>query len=552
MKRIKHQIVIVAVLLAALTLSACVHPLEHDNAELMVSVYIPDVVATKAETGPVNPTENERKITKLQIWVFLHDEAGSQADILVTYKLFDVRDKDTGLRHEAVTRFGLPLSTEMFKILSAENAKVDVYAVANADPIWGLDVGTTRDELEAFVLKEGMYGVNPLTTTVPEAGLPMSGVLKNADVKGGYPVLNVSKPNISSLTLVRAVSKIRFVFVQQGKDSNPTENPLNTYCAIKRIEFTGGGIAKEERLFTENASAISEDYTSLSGIYFSGDPLLANGQIACAETPEDLVYRAGETAQAYETRLDAALGTKVSQVGPVYFRETDQTITGRITFVTDNSGTENTVDFNMAAGDALLRNHSWIVYAYFSEETRTLELTVTVLPWQKDTFQYDYTDASVNVVRRFAVTETNPATFTKIQMPGDFFDVLFWHTVTINEQERENEIKADIIIATPVGGILHAVPVPGALDGVTVITDAIKVEPLTHSIYPNGIDNGTNEDCKIEFTITCNKGTHSDAELEGQYIDLHFYVEHAGREIDLGSESRDYFRFRLKQNWKEQ
>ena len=74
MNRIRYSIVIVAALLAALLLNACVHPLEHDNAELLVSIYIPDAVFTKAETGKVNPLNDEKKITSLHVWVFLHSD----------------------------------------------------------------------------------------------------------------------------------------------------------------------------------------------------------------------------------------------------------------------------------------------------------------------------------------------------------------------------------------------------------------------------------------------------------------------------------------------
>ena len=240
MNRIRHHFaIVVAVLLAALSAGACVQPLEHDAPELMVSLYLPDLLATKADNGPVNPTANEHKVTTLRIWVFLPD--GTRA----SYKAFDLASMETGLTNNAVTRFGLPLTPQMFSVLSAENAKANVYALANADASWGLDDTTTQDELDAFVLENNMYGAATMTTAVPAAGLPMSGVLKNAPVTGGYPVLN-----ISTLTLTRAVSKIRFVFIQQGLDSNPTETPLNEHCAIKSIVFNNSEIAEKENLFT--------------------------------------------------------------------------------------------------------------------------------------------------------------------------------------------------------------------------------------------------------------------------------------------------------------
>ena len=74
-------------------------------------------------------------------------------------------------------------------------------------------------------------------------------------------------------------------------------------------------------------------------------------------------------------------------------------------------------------------------------------------------------------------------------------------------------------------------------------------------IYPNYLhpEDGRIEDCKISFEISCNPGTHTDEELEGNYIDLHFCVEIGDNErwIDLDSESIDYYRIILQKNWNE-
>ena len=180
MNRIKHSIVFVAVLLAALTVDSCeFRSLERENAELMVSVYIPDAVFTKAETGKVNPLNDEKKVTCLDIWAFFH-ETGN----LISHQTFSAGLDNTGLYHSTITRFGLPLTDEVFNSL-AGGTTVDVYVLANMSSASSIE---SRDDLDNLVLSGDLFGVSPLTTAVPEAGLPMSGVLKEATVTGEYLV----------------------------------------------------------------------------------------------------------------------------------------------------------------------------------------------------------------------------------------------------------------------------------------------------------------------------------------------------------------------------
>lgn len=562
-----------AVLLAGLSAISCRHEtIESEQAELQVALYIPDAVMTRAEAPSVSPLAAERTVTTLHIWVLLHDTGE-----LVSYKSFNSNLDQSGLSHSTITRFGLPLSDEMFKTLTPESGPrptVDVYAVANVASAWSGELPnenseTLRADLEALVVN-GIGGSSPLTMAVPAAGLPMSGVLKNASVTGGYPVLN-----ITTLKLTRTVSKIRFVFCQQ---LDPAKGkPVNEHCKIMSIKFDGVDeenekdcrVADTERLFTTQSFDIgtSPSYSTLdASIAGTGaNPLISNDQLARSEDPEDLFYQSPghetESVEQYEKRLATALdGYPNSQVGPIYLRETDKRISGTITYQIEDGGDEknNTVAFSMDA-DKFPRNHSWVVYACFAQETMSLQLRVVVMPWDYTTYLLDYTTSSVNVIQRFTVLETSPATFLKEETKDGFFDVSFWHTVTIDEADVENALHGTIIIATPVGGTLHIVPVAKTTDDTyTFVSDAIKVSPESVEIYPNHISdsgepNGVIEDCLIPITISCNHpddGNHTDTALEGNCIDLHFYVETLdGREIDLGSESIDYYRFILSKDW---
>ena len=132
----------------------------------------------------------------------------------------------------------------------------------------------------------------------------------------------------------------------------------------------------------------------------------------------------------------------------------------------------------------------------------------------------------------------------KHQNENGYYDIYFWHTLN----NQPNVIKGDIIIATPVGQKIHVVPVPGAPEGRTPIADLFTVTPLVATIYQNGT---TTENCKIDYEIACNPGTHTEAELEGNYLDLHFCIEigNGERWIDLDSESIDFYRIILKKDW---
>lgn len=560
MCRMKHIVCWAAfLLLSAVSCRRAAHLRE--DAQLMVSLYIPGAVMTRAETGMVNPLRDELSITSLQIWAFL-----SESGELISYKYFSPGLNNTGMPNSSITRFGLPLSDEMFALLSGSRPKVDVYAVANAasavSPVPGSE--TSRDELDNLVITE-IGGNWPLTRAVPDAGLPMSGVLKGADVTGGYPVLN-----INNLKLTRAVSKIRFVFCQQGIPATETTvaEKANDACEIVKITFDGGSdcqISTTERLFTTQSLDLGDtpEYVSLSSEISGsgGNTLIPNSILSIVEDPGSLFFRSTgnetEAAEHYENRLDAVI-SQYSQVGPIYFRETDKTISGQIFYRVEPNGELLSARFSMLENDVFSRNHTWIVYACFVEETMKLELKVVVLPWEYTSYSLDYTSSSINVIKRFSVYEPNPATFDKIKTDDGYFDVKFWHTIEGDEGPEDNLIKGSIIIATPVGATLHIMPVPGT-NGSTLLTDAIQVSPASATIYPNyqspDNPNGRIEHCIIPIEIKCNPsytGSSYDGQLEGNYIDLHFIVETTDhRYIDLSSESIDYYRFILTKNWKQ-
>lgn len=569
-----HILRVVAVLFMAWPFTACERTLVEGLPELSVSIYIPDMNTTKAETGNVSALAREKVLSSLQIWVFIHDDTDSNKDgQLVGYKAFTAGQlTDTGLPYATTTRFGMPLSPSMFTLLSEEDAKVDVYAVANAISATSTYLGedTKRSILDGIVLSGSYFGVESLTMRAPDPGLPMSGVLKAASVTGSYPVLNVS-----TVTLTRAVSKIRFVFCQQGTpaiDETPA-TPSNTACVIKSISFGGTSnghdcqIAKSEKLFTDNKYGSTDnlfdivDYIPLTATLAgeNGADLMSNADISVLEYPEALLFRSAghttESAQEYETRLDAAVAQS-SQLGPIYLRETDKPISGTIVYNVGEGDVEAT--FSMPSDDVLSRNHSWILYAYFAETTKTLQLKIVVLPWDKSIYDMGFTTSPyiVNVVRRFTIPETDPHTFAKVQNTNGYYDIHFWPILN----DQPNVVKGDILIDAPVGQTICVVPVAGAEEGYTPVENIfsiVSITPREHIIlspYHEQPENSRSEDSVVEYTISCNipDGYNVDA-LEGNYIDLHFCVKIVDgdkvRWIDLDSESIDYYRIYFHKNW---
>ena len=156
-----------------------------------------------------------------------------------------------------------------------------------------------------------------------------------------------------------------------------------------------------------------------------------------------------------------------------------------------------------------------------------------VLPWDKSSYDFDFTTATVNVVRRFTITENDPATFKKTQTADGYYDIKFWHTLN----SQENIIKGDILVATPVGQKLHVVPVAGALDGCTKVDGIFSITPMEATIYPNyqHPEDGRIEDIIFGPFFICdcsteNFGSLSEEQLK-RYSEQFQYPEHFFRDV---------------------
>lgn len=392
--------IISALLLTVLAAAGCFRdPLIYpDNATyLTVRIFVPQTVITKAETGYEAATEAERNVTSLQIWVF---RAGAtSATGLVGYRMLEGDAlAATGLNAGYETRFTIPVADDFVQETPRPN--VDVYAVVNGASA-GFTIGSfpsaagdwskvSPADLKAFTLSGDCFGVNMLTEAVPSAGLPMAGIATNQAVTGDYPVLSVS-----TLTVTRAVSKLRFVFCQMTENGVPVDQFQITGITL------GGQIGKEEKLFTEQTYAGHSYETGLFDIGTAGYDNLSKSYptdgalpttLAGNPSPGNYLYQSGMSAEAYESLIRGGVEDGVlTPWGLTYLRETDKILSGEISYTvgTGASVRTRTTSFALEAEGDFTRNHSWTVYGYFVGGR--LVVQPTLLPWIAGNDRISYT-----------------------------------------------------------------------------------------------------------------------------------------------------------------
>jgi hypothetical protein len=76
------------------------------------------------------------------------------------------------------------------------------------------------------------------------------------------------------------------------------------------------------------------------------------------------------------------VGANMSQSAPYYLRESEKLLEGTISYTV--GGVEQTpATFKMKEFGDFMRNHSWIVYAYYEGLSGMQVITVDVTPWNE-------------------------------------------------------------------------------------------------------------------------------------------------------------------------
>jgi len=351
---------------------------------LKVYVFAPDrPIVTRADGGDVDATAEENEIHSLHVWVFEHASGNPVGHVALTNVALS----------EAGSEVSMDISSMDISDDFAENKpNVDVYVAANvtsSNSGLSLDAYTDRATLEGALIKSGYFGVSPLITSVPGDGLPMSGVLKDQMVSGSSPVLRVGPESggLSNVRLVRAVSKIRFVF---SKSSKNTDN-----LTVNSIKLDNSVLPNEEYLFLDGAypSSSKMNVKTTEG-YVAETELISNiagSTIKENDGPAAYSYNeATMTSQDYENLINQGIkDNKLSELGHYYLKESDKQVKGTVTYTIGT--TERTVAFQTESAGDFSRNHTWIVYGYFVSSGNLLVSMVEIKNWMNiDTPQEVY------------------------------------------------------------------------------------------------------------------------------------------------------------------
>ena len=345
---------------------------------LKVYVFAPDrPVVTRADGGDVDATAEENEIHSLHVWVFENASGNPVGHVALT--------------NVALSEAGSEVSMDISDDFAENKPKVDVYVAANvtsSNSGLSLDAYTDRATLEGALIKSGYFGVSPLITSVPGDGLPMSGVLKDQKVSGSSPVLRVGPESggLSNVRLVRAVSKIRFVFSKSSKNEDA--------LTVNSIKLDNDVLPNEEYLFLDGAYPTNRYKVKTTGDYVTQTELISNidgTTIKVNDSPAAYSYdEATMTSQDYEDKINNGIKEeKLSELGHYYLRESDKKVTGKVTYTIGT--TKKTVTFQTEAEGDFSRNHTWIVYGYFVSSGNLLVSMVEIKNWMNiDTPQEVY------------------------------------------------------------------------------------------------------------------------------------------------------------------
>lgn len=323
------------------------------------------------ETNPSPDTEE--KITSIRVWAFKSSTDKATA---------------TPIGFKSETNLSAKGSHNVSMMITRKNAetlgKIDLYILLNAESEGVLDgkdcIKMTRADLEALVIKNkfGIADGTAQTTVVPDAGLPISRVIKELDITNNIKdnATEAAQHSIN-IPLIRAVSKLHFFFTRK--------NVKDTECVeVTKIEVNENVIPTQSSVFptattdaNKETDGLTGDLTSLTYLNekmtFRG---VATGDIKPVADPTSYI-RKSQPAEEYITKLREA----TTECHLSYLRETGNKLTGTIYFKLNKSGAEKQATFSISDAH---RNHEMVVYGYFlGDKESTLTLKYYVANWNE-------------------------------------------------------------------------------------------------------------------------------------------------------------------------
>ena len=477
--------------------------------ELSIAIEFPEnfVPQTRATVGEVPAEKDENAIHDLAIWVFYSNTTGPHAHEKVGSLLLN---KAADLPSVGgVRKYALQVKQEFVR----ERLEVDVFVLVNRNSI-----GSTLTEDSTWEEVNGAeFGGDPYfspkvpITAVSSDGLPMSGVGKSLSVGGEEPFLKV--PTIS---LGRAVSKIRFVFCQMYTENDTENSSEKEVYAIERVVLKKDQIPMYEYVFSSGSARIQpNNYVSSDMEVLWPDTL----KLKSSEAPEIYSY-AGQDGPSYEQLIqDGIKSNHLSHLGTYYLRETDKALKGTVYYsiTKDGETAHRNIDFYMASPGDFARNHVWTVYGYFISN-RTLQMAISVLPWDKNNYTIEFSTASLQVTQKFIVEENSVSSIVPAGTK-DHYNVFL---------DANRAAKGHLYVTTPQGGRLEI-----SMEGSISDKEAFIVTPSEAPINPS--KNGGRID------ITIDRNTDYSGDPTGKTITLSFkaFTPDGDREIAGSSECVD-------------
>jgi len=350
---------------------------EGDTVPMTLYLQTSGAHQTRAYIGEVAANEAESQIKTVKVWFF-------DGETPVSYATSNSNKVTINVPQAAINK-----------------GSVDAYIIANAGGALSATLGenSTLAEIQAATLAATQFGTATPVTNVPDAGLPMSRIVKGLELTQGGEV----KPNLGEIEITRAVSKIIFAFGMYNGDLGD----------IIGISLNGGQIADKEYILAVDPATNAADYTTpylgdlksniTAGSYEAAElifgaktgttPLVANDRIFKTRTddnPSNYTWVnwitqsdiAGLSDKEKARQYYIAINSFITHT--VYLRESDKKLEGTIYYRLSSDATAEvkTVTFKMDPESTVqdfARNHVWIVYSYF--EGGKLYVKPTVADW---------------------------------------------------------------------------------------------------------------------------------------------------------------------------
>ena len=458
----------------------------------------------------------ENEIKSLRIWVFRHDDSHELVVAKILNKDVDGFPEDGGVRW-----YNLDVSWKFV----LEKPSVDVFVLANAESI-GCDLDDHSDWATIRTATFGYesntkdpFGLSEYTEEVPEEGLPMSAMKLGLELRGTGTQLKVD-----ALQLRRAVSRIRMVFCKTQTELPEGQEPDE--LSVDQIIIYPNQLPLKEYIFTENITGVYKDANLADDEQNYDERTYSRGGVSSENikahpAPENLVY-ANQNPSTYKDLLDDAKNHGlVSDLGYVYFRESDVRLVGRINYTVN--GKSRFREFSMKSDGDFARNHTWTLFAYFLSG-RNLQLSLVVDDWDRSDYFVDFSDQIVVAPARFVI---DPSTAEVTDVEDGYTNVRLIPGVPV---------KGRLRIVAPLGGTLMIYPQGAAT--------LFNVSPMQATIKADEDEDSEESDSGlIEIEISYNNDIDinvDDLSEDEKTMTFSFFVETpAGRIINVNSEVVD-------------